>query len=171
MEEKSINLVAKPMFTNPSSTPVITVTQMMKSLWRNAVGLRWVNKLYIYSINNNLIGDQAYYPGRFFGFSCFNCWFLSFFFFFWTVLVDSSCRKLRTLSGKGQGGEASEEAKEQRANGRAAQTEISANWRTRYFSQRHDTVSLTWFWQTPTHRLKLNKTVYYNNILRLKKSQ
>lgn len=77
--EKSINLVAKPMFTNPSSTPVITVTQMMKSLWRNVVGLRWVNKLYIYSINNNLIGDQAYYPGRFFGFSCFNCWFLFFF--------------------------------------------------------------------------------------------
>lgn len=40
MQEKSINLAAKLMFTNPSSTPVTTATLMMKSLWRNAVGLR-----------------------------------------------------------------------------------------------------------------------------------
>lgn len=40
MQEKSINLVGKPMFTNPFYTPVTTATQMMKSLWRNAVGLR-----------------------------------------------------------------------------------------------------------------------------------
>lgn len=30
-EKKTINLVASPMFTNPSSTPVIIATLMMKS--------------------------------------------------------------------------------------------------------------------------------------------
>lgn len=40
MRKKSINLVAKPMFTNPSSTPVTTATQTMKSLWRSGAGLR-----------------------------------------------------------------------------------------------------------------------------------
>uniref|UniRef100_A0A668T258 BOD1/SHG1 domain-containing protein n=1 Tax=Oreochromis aureus TaxID=47969 RepID=A0A668T258_OREAU len=40
MKTKSVNLVARPMFTSPSSTPVTIATQMMRSLWRNVVVLR-----------------------------------------------------------------------------------------------------------------------------------
>lgn len=66
-----------------------------------------------------------YYPGRE-RFSHFS--FTSFFFgLFWSILSADSFCELRTLSGKGQGGEAAEETKEPGANGRAAQTEISTN--------------------------------------------
>lgn len=41
MKTKSVNLAARPMFTSPSSTPVTIATQMMRSLWRNVVVLRW----------------------------------------------------------------------------------------------------------------------------------
>lgn len=53
----------------------------------------------------------------------FDCWFLSFLGMFWLALSAVN----GGLSGQGQGGEASEETKEQRANGRAAQTEIGAD--------------------------------------------
>lgn len=36
---KNLNLVGKPMFINPSSTPVTIATQMMKSQWKNAADL------------------------------------------------------------------------------------------------------------------------------------
>lgn len=35
-EMKTVNLVARPTFTSPSSTPVTIVTLMMKSPWRSA---------------------------------------------------------------------------------------------------------------------------------------
>lgn len=37
---KKVNLVGKPMFTNPSSTPVTIATQMMKSQWKNVADLQ-----------------------------------------------------------------------------------------------------------------------------------
>lgn len=40
MQKKSASLDARPMFTNPSSTPVTIATRMMKSLWRSVADLQ-----------------------------------------------------------------------------------------------------------------------------------
>lgn len=125
---KNINLVAKPMFTNPSSTPVTIATQMMKSLWRNAVGLRWA-----VSLDSRFTVWKIPFCSKFIMLLDFFNHFIG---MFWLALSAMT----GGLSGKGQRGEASKETKEQRANGRAAQTEIRVDWRPRYFSQRRDTM-------------------------------
>lgn len=100
-----------------------------------------MKELYIYSINKIIyLGIKLIIQGRFLlDFLIVIAGFSFLFGLFWSTTPAVNY----TLSGKGQGGEAAEEAKEQRANGRAAQAEISANRRTRYFSQCHDTMSLT----------------------------